>query len=134
MGVDVSPLAMNDFPWWTRAWTWFRRWGWIPVAVLIALLAFVLGGFLFRRRPDGKVLDPLSDIKDAVDRNNRRLDGEILEAEQRREEEIARIEAEHQEQIERLDEDQKKRRAELRRNPKKLSRWLTNLAKGDDVP
>jgi hypothetical protein len=133
MGDVMSPLTMKDFPWWTRVWTWFRRWGWIPVAVILAILAFVLGGFLFRRRPDGKILDPLSDIKDAVDRNNRRIDGEILEAEHQREEAIERIEAQHREQLERLDEDQQKRRVALRRDPKKLARWLTSLAKGDDA-
>jgi hypothetical protein len=131
-GGAVSTFSMKDFPWWTRVWTWFRRWGWIPAAVILAVLAFVLGGFLFRRREDGRILDPLTDIKDAVDRNNRHIDGEILEAEHQREEAIERIEAEHREQLEKLDEDQQRRRTELRRNPKKLARWLTNLAKGDD--
>jgi hypothetical protein len=132
-GGAVSPFSMKDFPWWTRAWTWFRRWGWIPAAVILAILAFVLGGFLFRRREDGKILDPLTDIKDAVDRNNRKIDGEILEAEHRREEAIERIEAEHRAQIEKLDEQQQERRRELRRNPKKLARWLTRLATEDDA-
>jgi hypothetical protein len=119
-----------DLPWWEQGLIWFRRWGWIPVAIVVAILAFAAGGFIFRRRKDGKVMDPLSDIREAVERNNKKIDTELQEAAYARDERIAEIEEEHAETIRTLTEDQKKRAESYRRNPERMARWLTNLAKG----
>jgi predicted Holliday junction resolvase-like endonuclease len=115
---------------WQRFVVWFRRWGWVPIAIVLAILAFIAGGFIFRRRRDGRILDPLSDVRNAVEENNLRIDAEIIEAQLERDRQLAEIEARHRETLARLDEEQKKRAEQYRRDPKKLSRWLTNLARG----
>lgn len=119
-----------DLPWWDKAIVWFRRWGWIPVAIVVAILAFAAGGFIFRRRKDGKVMDPLSDIREAVERNNHKIDTELQEAAYVRDQRIAEIEEQHAETIRNLTEDQKKRAEKYRRNPDRMARWLTGLAQG----
>lgn len=126
----IKPLVI-DLSWWERAVIWFRRWGWIPVAIVIAILAFAAGGFIFRRRKDGKVMDPLSDIREAVERNNQKIDAELQEAAYVRDQRIAEIEQQHAETIRNLTEDQKKRAEQYRRNPERMAKWLTGLAKGD---
>jgi flagellar biosynthesis/type III secretory pathway M-ring protein FliF/YscJ len=120
-----------ELPWWKRTWLWLRRWGWVPFGFVLLVLGFLVGGFVFRRREDGKMADPLSDIKEAVQRNNEQIDAEIAAAETVRDEQIRRIEEEHQEQIATLTEDQEQRRQQLRRNPRRMARWLTNLARGE---
>lgn len=125
----IKPLVI-DLSWWERAVVWFRRWGWIPVAIVIAILAFAAGGFIFRRRKDGKVMDPLSDVLEAVERNNHKIDAELQEAAYVRDQRIAEIEQQHAETIRNLTEDQKKRAEQYRRNPERMARWLTGLAQG----
>lgn len=119
-----------ELPWWTKAWNWFRKWGWVPIGFLLILLGFILGGALFRRR-DGKVITPLTDIRNAVQRHDEEVKVEIEAARQAHVAKVIEIEREHQEQIGQLNEEQEQRRQELRRNPKKLARWLTGLARGD---
>lgn len=121
-----------DLPWWTKAVIWFRRWGWIPVAIVIAILAFIAGGFIFRRRKDGRVMDPLSDIREAVERNNQKIDVELQEAAIVRDQRVAEIEQQHAETLAKLDEDQKRRAETYRRNPDRLAKWLTDLSRGQD--
>jgi hypothetical protein len=126
------PDLKTDFmAWWERAIIWFRRWGWVPIAVVLLILGFILGGFLMRRRKGGRVSDPLSDIRNAVDENNLKIDAEIAEAQIERDRQLAKIEEKHRETLAALDEDQKKRAEQYRRNPRRLSRWLTGLAKGE---
>jgi Skp family chaperone for outer membrane proteins len=132
MQEKIRSTLEIDLSWWTRAVVWFRRWGWIPVAVLIAVLAFAAGGFIFRRRKDGKVMDPLSDIREAVVRNNQKIDAELQAEAIERDRRIASIEQEHAATIAALDEDQKKRAQQYRRNPDQLARWLTGLATNKD--
>lgn len=120
-----------ELPWWTKAWNWFRKWGWIPAGFVILVLGFVLGGVLFRRR-DGKVITPLDDIREAVRQHDEEVDAEIEAARQAHVDEVIRIEREHQEQLDKLTEDQERRRQEYRKNPKRLARWLTGLARGED--
>jgi len=127
---DESKIPF-DLPWWTKAYNWFRKWGWVPLGFVLLLLGFIFGGALFRRRPDGKVITPFKDIKDKVDENNKQIDEEIEQARQAHVAEVQRIEREHAAELEKLDEDQERRRQELRRDPKKLSRWLTGLARGE---
>jgi len=120
-----------ELPWWTKAYHWFRKWGWIPLGFILLVLGFIFGGALFRRREDGKVADPLSDIREAVKRNDEQIDAEIEQARQAHVAEVQRIEREHADQLRELSEDQERRRQELRRNPKKLASWLTGLASGE---
>jgi hypothetical protein len=119
-------------PWWTRAWNWFRKWGWVPLGLLFLLIVFILGGAVIRRREDGRVLTPLDDIKDALERHDAEVAIEVEKERQRHVAEVVRIEREHQAQIDKLTEDQERRRQELRQNPKKLARWLTALARGEE--
>jgi Sec-independent protein translocase protein TatA len=126
MSPEKLKKLQDVLPWWTKAWLWFRRWGWVPIAVLLVIVAFVVGGFLLRK--NGKiVINPLRDIRKAIDENNRRIDAELVQAEYDKEAEIARIEKEHADTIAKLDADQQARREELRANPRRLARWLTNL-------
>ncbi len=126
----------HDIPyepaWWTKAYHWLRKWGWIPLGFILLVLGFIFGGALFRRREDGKIVDPLSDIKEAVKRNDEQIDAEIEVARQNHVAEVQRIEREHSEQLEQLSEDQERRRQLLRRNPKRLASWLTGLARGEE--
>jgi len=119
-----------ELPWWTKAWNWFRKWGWVPIGFLLILLGFILGGALFRRR-DGRVITPLTDIRDAVQRNDEEINAEVESARQDHVTKVIEIERQYQEQIGQLSEEQEVRRQELRRNPKKLARWLTGLAQGN---
>ena len=119
-----------ELPWWTKAWNWFRKWGWVPLGFLLVLLGFIVGGALFRRR-DGKVITPLEDIRDAVKRHDEEVDAEIEVARQGHVARVIEIEREYQAQIDQLNEEQEQRRQELRRNPKKLASWLTGLARGE---
>jgi hypothetical protein len=119
-------------PWWTKAYMWFRRWGWIPLGVVFIVLSFVLGGFLLRRREDGGVLDPVSDLRGKIADNNKALDSELEGLRQAHEAEVVKIEREHEQALQNLSEDQENRRQELRRNPKKLAKWLTGLARGQE--
>jgi hypothetical protein len=41
---------------------------------------------------------------------------------------------EHAAALEQLNEDQERRRQQLRRNPKKLAKWLTRLAQNEQSP
>jgi Sec-independent protein translocase protein TatA len=126
MSPEKLKKLKDVLPWWTKAWLWFRRWGWVPIAILLVVVAFIVGGFLFRK--NGKiVINPLRDIRKAIDENNRRIDAELIQAEYDKEAEIARIEKKHADTIAKLDEDQQARREELRANPRRLARWLTNL-------
>jgi hypothetical protein len=127
MSPEKIKSIQDVLPWWTKAWLWFRRWGWVPVAVLLTLIAFIIGGFLFRRDNGTIAVNPLRDIKKAVDKNNRRIDAELVQAEFERESEIARIENEHAATIAKLSADQQQRREELRSNPRRLAQWLTKL-------
>lgn len=117
-------------PWWTKAYNWFRKWGWIPLGVIFLVLSFVLGGFLFRRREDGTVLDPISDLRGKISDNNKAIDQETEALRRAHEAEVIRIEREHEQLLQKLSQDQENRRQELRRNPKKLAKWLTGLARG----
>jgi len=119
-----------DLPWWTKIYNWFRKWGWVPLGFILLLLGFIFGGVLFRRREDGKIADPLSDIREAVKRNDEQINEEVEQARQIHIAEVQRIEREHAVQLEKLSEDQERRRQELRKNPKKLASWLTGLARG----
>jgi hypothetical protein len=125
-------LSSYDLSWWKRAWLWLRRWGWVPLGFILLVLGFVAGGFIFRRKPDGTIKDPLSDIKDAVRRHDDQVDVELREAQRQKEEQIRQIEQEHAAEIAKLTAEQEAKRDELRRNPKKLARWLTNLARGEE--
>lgn len=127
MSPEKVKKLQDVLPWWTKAWLWFRRWGWVPVAVLLTLIAFIIGGFLFRRSNGTIAVNPLRDIREAIDKNNRRIDAEVLQAEFVRESEIARIESEHAATIAKLNADQQQRREELRSNPRRLAQWLTKL-------
>jgi len=118
-----------ELPWWTKAWNWFRKWGWVPLGFLVIVIVFILGGAIIRRR-DGKVINPLTDIRDAMQRHNDEVDAEVEAARQEHIAKVIEIEREYQEQIDQLNEEQEKRRQELRRNPKKLANWLTSLARG----
>ena len=117
-------------PWWTKAWNWFRKWGWVPLGFLFLLIVFILGGAIFRRR-DGKVITPLKDIQDSVKRHNEEVDAEIAAAQQVHVDQVIKIERQYQDQIDQLTEAQQAQRQELRRNPKKLASWLTGLARGE---
>jgi len=129
MSQDKSEKSF-DLPWWIKAWNWFRKWGWVPMGFLLLVLGFVGGGALFgRRREDGKRATPVDNIKDAIDRNNEEIDAEIEQARQQHVAEVVRIEREHQEAVAALDEEQERKRQELRRNPKKLAKWLTELSR-----
>lgn len=125
--IDKIPF---ELPWWTKAWNWFRKWGWVPLGFLLLLIGFIVGGALFRRR-DGKVITPLTDIRDAVQRHDEEVDAEIETARQAHVVKVIEIERQYQEQIDQLNEEQQVRRQELRRNPKKLASWLTGLARGE---
>lgn len=127
-GAGAIPF---ELPWWTKAWMWCRRWGWIPLGIVLIILGFILGGFLFRRREDGVVLDPVTDIRQKVTENNKVLDKEVEDLRRAHEQQIIQIEREHEQALQNLSEDQEKRRQELRRNPKKLAKWLTGLARGE---
>ena len=127
MQNDEIPFVL---PWWTKAYNWFRKWGWVPLGFILLLLGFVFGGALFRRR-DGKVVMPFEDIREKVAENNQRIDNEIEQARQAHIAEVQRIEREHAAELQKLSEDQERRRHELRRNPKKLAKWLTHLARKD---
>lgn len=116
--------------WWTKAYIWFRKWGWVPFGFVLILLGFIFGGAIFRRR-DGKIISPLEDIREKVEENNREIDIDIERAREAHVVEVQRIEREHAAQVQELTEDQERRRKELRRNPKKLARWLTRLARGE---
>lgn len=118
-----------NLPWWTKAWNWFRKWGWVPVGFVLLLLGFLCGGAIFgRRREDGRRATPVDNIKDAIDRNNEEIDAEIEQARQEHIADIVRVEREHQAAIDELNEEQEQKRQELRRNPKKLAKWLTDLS------
>lgn len=121
-----------ELPWWTKAYNWFRKWGWVPLGFILVVLAFVCGGALFRRREDGKVLDPLSDIRESIKTNNEQIDAEVEQARQVHVAQVQQIEREHAAELESLNEDQDRRRQELRKEPKKLARWLTGLARGEE--
>lgn len=120
-----------DLPWWTKAYNWFRKWGWVPLGFILVVFAFILGGALFRRREDGKILDPLSDIRESIKTNNEQIDAEIEQAREVHVSQVQQIEQEHAAELEKLDDDQERRRQKLRKNPKKLARWLTGLARGE---
>jgi hypothetical protein len=120
-----------ELPWWTKAYVWFRRWGWIPLGVIFLVLSFVLGGFLLRRREDGTVVGPISDLHQKIADNNKALDSEVEGLRRAHEAEVIRIEREHEQALQNLSEDQERRRQELRRDPKKLASWLTGLARGE---
>jgi len=120
-----------ELPWWTKAYVWFRRWGWIPLALIFVILGFALGGFIFRRREDGGVLDPITDLRQKVTDNNKVLDKELEDRRRAHEQEIIKIEREHEQALQNLTQDQENRRQELRKDPKKLARWLTGLARGE---
>ena len=128
--LEPNPDIPFELPWWTKAWNWFRKWGWIPLGFLLILVGFIVGGALFRRR-DGKVITPLDDIRDAMQRHNDEIDTEVEVARQVHIERVIEIERDHQEQIDQLNEEQEQRRQELRLNPKKLASWLTSLARGE---
>ncbi|MHC4121585.1 MAG: hypothetical protein ACYSWO_29280 [Planctomycetota bacterium] len=117
-------------PWWTKAYNWFRKWGWVPLGFVLLLLSFIFGGALFNRR-DGKIVSPLDDIREKVVENNREIDIDIERARQAHIDEVQRIEREHAAALEQLNEDQERRRQQLRRNPKKLAKWLTRLAQNE---
>lgn len=93
-------------------------------------LSFVLGGFLLRRREDGTVLDPISDLRGKIADNNKAIDQETEALRRAHEAEVIKIEREHEQVLQKLSQDQENRRQELRRNPKKLAKWLTGLARG----
>lgn len=122
-----------ELPWWTKAWMWFRRWGWIPLGILFLLVSFILGGFLLNRREDGRVVGPVSDLRQKIADNNKALDSEVENLRRAHEAEVIKIEREHEQALQNLSEDQEKRRQELRRDPKKLARWLTGLARGESA-
>jgi hypothetical protein len=103
----------------------------VPIAVIILILGFILGGFLVRRRKGRRIVDPISDIKTAVEENNRKIDAEIMAAQIERDRELAEIEQKYKETLAALDDDQRERAERYRRNPKRLARWLTGLAKGE---
>ena len=126
------PDLKTDFmAWWEKAIVWFRRWGWVPIAIIILILGFILGGFLVRRRKGRRIVDPISDIKTAVEENNRKIDAEIMAAQIERDRELAEIDQKYKETLAALDDDQRERAERYRRNPKRLARWLTGLAKGE---
>lgn len=122
-----------ELPWWTKAYVWFRRWGWIPLGVVLIILGFVLGGFLLRRREDGSIIGPASDLRQKIVDNNKALDSELEGLRRAHEAEVIKIEREHEQALQSLSEDQERRRQELRRDPKKLAKWLTGLARGDSA-
>jgi len=124
--------VLNGLSWWTKLWTWFRKWGWIPVAVLLLILGAILGGVFLRRRDGLVAVNPLRDIRKAVEDNNRKIDAELYEAALDRDRQVIEIEQEHAATLARLDEDQKARAAEYRDNPQRLSRWLNRLADEQD--
>lgn len=128
--VEAIPFVI---PWWTKAWLWFRRWGWVPLAIILLILGFALGGFIFRRRQDGRILDPISDLRQKITDNNKVLDKETEDLRRAHEAEIIRIEREHEQVLQKLTQEQENRRQELRCNPKKLASWLTNLARGQSI-
>lgn len=121
-----------SLPWWTKAYNWFRKWGWIPLGVIFLVLSFVLGGFLLKRRQDGRVLDPVSDLRQKIADNNKKIDQETEDLRRAHEAEVIKIEREHEQLLQKLSQDQENRHQELRRNPKKLAKWLTGLARGQD--
>jgi Skp family chaperone for outer membrane proteins len=63
--------------------------------------------------------------------NNREIDIDVERARQAHVDEVQRIEREHAAALEQLNEDQERRRQQLRRNPKKLAKWLTRLAQNE---
>ena len=108
-----------------------RRWGWIPVGLLLVFLGFVAGGALFRRRDDhGRMPNPIRDLQKAIEENNQRIDAEIAVAALEHSNSIRRIEAEHADTIAQLTKDQRRRYDELRSNPTRCAKWLTRLARG----
>lgn len=128
-----APEIPFELPWWTRAYMWFRRWGWIPLGIIFLALSFILGGFLLRRREDGTVVGPISDLHQKIADNNKALDSEVESLRRAHEAEVIKIEREHEQALQNLSEDQERRRQELRKDPKKLARWLTGLARGDSA-
>jgi hypothetical protein len=122
-----------DLPWWTKAYMWFRRWGWIPLGIVLIILGFALGGFILNRREDGRVVGPVSDLRQKIQDNNKALDSEVEALRRAHEAEVIRIEREHEQALQNLSEDQERRRQELRKDPKKLARWLTGLARSDSA-
>ena len=132
MQVPELKAILFELPWWTKALNWFRKWGWIPLGVIFLVLSFVLGGFLLKRRQDGRVLDPVSDLRQKIADNNKKIDQETEDLRRAHEAEVIKIEREHEQLLQKLSQDQENRRQELRRNPKKLAKWLTGLARGQN--
>lgn len=132
MQIPELKAILFELPWWTKAYNWFRKWGWIPLGVVFLVLSFALGGFLLKRRQDGGVLDPVSDLRQKIADNNKAIDQETENLRRAHEAEVIKIEREHEQLLQKLTQDQENRRQELRRNPKKLAKWLTGLARGEN--
>ena len=126
---ELKPILFV-LPWWTKVYNWFRKWGWVPLGLLLLILSFVVGGFLLKRRQDGGVLDPVSDLRQKIADNNKAIDQETETLRRAHEAEVIKIEREHEEALQNLSQEQENRRQELRQNPKKLAKWLTGLARG----
>jgi len=127
--IDLSEF-LNELPWWKKTWLWLKKWGWVPVGFVILVVGFILGGFIFKKREDGTIIDPLSDLNEAINRNNEQINSELTHARDVRDQEVQRIETEYKTQIEQLNETQRNQYNEMRQNPKKAAKWLTNLARG----
>jgi vacuolar-type H+-ATPase subunit H len=100
---------------------WLRTYGWIVLFVLGAVAALVLTGGK-ARWPVAKEIDATKKAAEA-EAKAAKLEAQIGHAEA-----VKKIEEDYRATIDTLEERQKKEAVELRKNPRKLSRFLARAA------
>ena len=96
--------------------SWLRRWGWVAGVVVIAIAVYML--------TRGKTPPPIEAINTAVKAAKADYEAEVMAAELGKEKAIAKIEADNKEAIDALDDQEKKQAETLRKDPRKLARFL----------